>query len=333
MKIFVSIFIAIAVSVYFFYVLMPLGECPRHYDGNKTNLFLFTYRSHHPIFSPQETAQYIASFPMWENRFGGALIAGAMWDVAWPYLGILWHSGSAYFPGFEIVFALYNALWIFATFILFIKFTDNPLFYIFGVTAGLLYNFGQQSGAWICTWDMPALFWFTWATFLSFNRRWLGLFMVIIAGAFFKETLCVMALPFLFADWPAKRRISTFGSVVFICYAIRVITDGLFHVHAHTFAGSHDSDFSHNAHTFFQVNSCLFNNCGTMLLLFLLPVRGDLKCVSFVFLLAQFTFGHFDEPREYYELLPIGLIGLDNLFKPAKPIEPEQLMKGIGDYD
>lgn len=309
----IYIFVSVAISVALFYMLMPMAEFPRHYDGNPNNLFLFALRSHHPVFTPAMTTQYLTTFPMWENRFGGALISGAFWDVAWPHLQFLWHSGAQSFPAYEICFALYNVLWIFGTFLLFVWLTDNPLFYVGLTTCGLLYNFGQQSGAWYYTWDMPSLFWFTLCVLLALKEKWKWLMPAIVVGSFFKETIPVMAISLFWVyEWKAGRKLIAFLTIFSACAFFRIVADHFFHVRAHAFAGS-ATDWRHNLTCFWTVNSFAFLNCGTVLLLFFLPVRFDLKLVAFVFLGAQFLYGHFDEVREYYELLPIGLVGLANL--------------------
>jgi hypothetical protein len=59
-----------------------------------------------------------------------------------------------------------------------------------------------------------------------------------------------------------------------------------------------------------QLNCFLFINCGTILLLFFSPLHRMFKVVAGAFLTGMLFMGCFNDARQYFDILPLGIIGL-----------------------
>ncbi|HTA95379.1 MAG TPA: hypothetical protein VK769_04575, partial [Verrucomicrobiae bacterium] len=60
-------FVAISLTVFYFFLMFPSAEAPRHSDGNEMNAYLFTYLSDHP-YSHKDL---MAGFDVWRARLPG----------------------------------------------------------------------------------------------------------------------------------------------------------------------------------------------------------------------------------------------------------------------
>jgi hypothetical protein len=314
-KLFVSFVVALSLTCWLFCLLLPQAEVPRSFDGNHTNLSLFTvYSNHYPLpkqFIDEERQQ----FPMWFNRFGGPIVSGYIWDITYHFASKQFNFiGTGYnVPMYCVIFSTYQVIWFLLLCVLFIIYRHDAIFLIIGTFAGLMANFQEGSGCWFMPWDYPALFFFTWAVFLYMKEAYVWMMIVIFVGSFFKETVCVTGILLLFGKTPLQRRLLKLCLLTLFCFALRELT-------THYWGASVfrvQWDLSRNCRLMFTpyVNWCGFMNCGTLLLLWFLPLRSELKFISFFFLVWMFFVGSLNECREYYELLPIGLIGLSNFIE------------------
>ena len=115
------------------------------------------------------------------------------------------YFGGYYFRVHEVVFGFYHALWLFLLFGVLILHRRDALLIMLGVFGGLMYNFTIPAGRWFYPWDMPTLFFFTWACLLYDQRRLFPLLVVVWLGSLFKETtLCCALLVLLGRHWPWK---------------------------------------------------------------------------------------------------------------------------------
>jgi hypothetical protein len=87
------------------------------------------------------------------------------------------------------VFAGYHALWLLATFLLISFYRPDSLFIIFATFSALILNATVAAGQWYFPFDLPCMFFVTWA-WLAYDARqplWL-LLPIILVGALFKPT-------------------------------------------------------------------------------------------------------------------------------------------------
>jgi hypothetical protein len=132
----------------------------------------------------------------WNARLSGILFTGALMDFSLNEND----PDKAEIERLSNIFGLYHAGWLLVLFVCIIFALRNSLFINLGIFAGLMYNFSPISGPYFYPWDMPAMFFFTLAVLFFEQRRMWPLALAICAGAFFKETVMVCALLFLFAE-------------------------------------------------------------------------------------------------------------------------------------
>jgi len=206
-------FVALSLVVYFFFLTLPQAEAPRSYDRNEMNIYLFTYQSDHPYTQ----RDLIANFDNWRARLAGPMISGWMYDLSYKaflkmYELHLVETDKFVFGGYfarvpVIVFGFYHALWLLLLFVILILHRRDAILIMLGVFGGLIYNFTMPDGQWFYPWDMPALFFFTWACLLCDERRLFPLMAVVWLGSLFKETiLCCTLLLLLSGHWPLKKK-------------------------------------------------------------------------------------------------------------------------------
>ena len=216
----IELFVAISLAVYFFFLTVPQAEAPRSYDGNEMNINLFTYLSDHPYTHRDLTA----NFDNWRARLAGPMIAGWMYDLSHKTFSKmvklnLLDKGKFAFGGYLIpvnmvVFGFYHALWLFLLYLILILHRRDALLIMLGVFSGLMYNFTLPAGEWFYPWDMPTMFFFTWACLLYDQRRLFPLMVAVWLGSLFKETtMCCALLVLLGQHWPWKKRIAGFATL------------------------------------------------------------------------------------------------------------------------
>jgi Sel1 repeat len=298
--VFVELFVALALTVNFFFLVKPMSLPKR--DGNMYNSFMFAYLSkntHVPIDMVQ---------PGWRTRLLAPTVSGWLMDTL---------DDRPYDPqseDFQTVFGIYHAAWLFLLFLALIYFRKDALLIMLGVFCGLMYNYIGPTGMYYYPWDMPALFFFTLACLLYDRRIYWLLIPAICVGSLFKETtLCCALLILLDGQWTWAKRIGGFLATVI---ATMLISKGLvLHYHVHTASlamGSQVNDFFRNARSLFglEPNHVLFVNAGSLFLVMLLPWRSRrdvvLKLVMLVFMAGQFAYGIATEVRIWYEMLPLG---------------------------
>jgi len=349
----IEIFVALSLSVYYFFLIAPQAAAPRSTDGNETNAYLFRYLSHHP-YVPHNDLQ--STFTAWGARLAGPMISGWVYDEAPAVLrefsetdngaDYVSFNGYKFYSG-NLAFGFYHSAWLFLLFLLLILHRKDALFVILGVFCGLMYNFIVPAGQWFLPWDMPAMFFFTWACLLYDKRQLIPLILVVWLGSLFKETVMCCALLILLGEsWPLKKRAATFVATVIACIAARKLLMMLYGVQEMAFAfncatnprelitkpwGTLVENLNYLAG--FHLNSELFINAGVLFLILLIPWRSR-RDVSFKILIFSFFMGQlllagstvFREFREWYELLPLSwMIISEYLFARLWNIEALQI--------
>jgi hypothetical protein len=314
-----------------FFLVVPQQEAPRLYDGNEMNIYLFTYLSADPY---QAQPDLMAPFGNWKARLAGPMISGWMDDQAFRICSKLsqlqaFDPNKVRYGGYDfkmraIVFGFYHALWLFLLFIVLILYRQDALLIMPLVFSGLMYNFIIPAGKWFYPWDMPTMFFFTWACLLYDKRRFLPLMVVVWLGSLFKETtLCCALLVLLGEHWSCKKRITGFAVTMLVCLLTRKLLMAVYGVHTMLFAlnntGSiHDLIFktwsvlTDNVQLLFSptLNHVVFTNTGALVIMMLIPWRNRrdvvFKILAMVFIVGQFLCGIIIEFRIWYEILPLG---------------------------
>jgi hypothetical protein len=337
-----SIFVALALSVCLFFLLLPeaMVMVARNTDGNLVftrllpkdgncmSLYLFSFRSHHPLLENDVSAP----FPNWKSRIAGPALSGWCWDrlYAWGNVdGPADFSNYHFsFTGYAVLFAAFNALWVGATFALLIAWDKLSLLTILGTFAGLMYNFIIPAGKWFYPWDYASMFFFTWACLLFIRKECWPVLLIAFIGSLFKESLGIVALlAFFFAGWSWRRRLLAFAGTAAACWLGRHALMAAYGVTTPAFAPEHW--FAANLHNLFSLhlNHMLFANAGALVLMFLVPGRQwlPLKLLAGVFVLGQFLYGVTEEFRIWYELLPLGwiMVGSWWLATISQPLNPK----------
>jgi hypothetical protein len=321
--------VAVSLAVYFFFLMLPEVTAPRTYDGNQMNAYLFTFLSRHPTTHED----MISGFDNWRARLAGPMITGWMFDASLKDVkmsGRNWVStGKVVFGGYifgkpQVVFGFYHAVWLFLLFVVLILHRKDALLIMLGVFSGLMYNVTIPSGAWFCPWDMPTLFFFTWACLLYDRGQFFPLLVVVWLGSLFKETaLCCALLVLLGENWSFKKRITGFVALAIACLLTRRLLMAICGVKTMFFALNNAGNyhelahktwrvFSGNIHTLFSpdLNHVLFVNAGALFIMMLIPWRNRrdvvFKLLAVVFIIGQFLCGSISEFRIWYELLPLG---------------------------
>jgi hypothetical protein len=326
----IEAFVAVSLVVYFFFLLLPQAEAPRAYDGNEMNIYLFTYVSDHPYTH----RDLIADFENWRARLAGPMIAGWMYDLSYRTFSKLVELNlldtdkfafGGYFARIPvIVFGLYHALWLLLLYLILILYRRDALLIMLGVFGGLMYNFTIPAGRWFYPWDMPTMFFFTWACLLYDQRRLLPLMVVVWLGSLFKETtLCCALLVLLGQHWPWKRRLAAFVALAGACFLTRKLLMAIYDVKTMFFALNNSNNIHELAHKTWSLlvanihllfspglNHVLFTNAGALFIMMLIPwhTRRDVvfKILAVAFILGQFLCGIIIEFRIWYEILPLG---------------------------
>ena len=264
----------------------------------------------------------------WDSRLSGLLFSGAMIDFA-----VREHTltGEQILERFNNVFGLYHAFWLLLLFLAVTFALRHSLFINLGIFAGLMYNFSPVSGPYFYPWDFPAMLFFTLAILL-FERRQMWLMAVVIcAGCFFKETVLVCALLFLFAShWKWRNRILAFAGIIAVYVAGKCILLSPLHLHVTAFSlgdaanlrGWLDpkqlwEDFVGNLKVLFSptLNSVIFTNAGTLAAVLVLGWRR--RFLPYMTVILAFLAGLFlvpgkppgiTEVRDFMEILPLSLM-------------------------
>ena len=315
-------FVALSLVIYYFFLMLPMSEAPRHYDNDVFNRGYFTEYSHHPFIR----WDFSKDFPDVNTRLPGAILTGQLTDMVLDYtianksdvqkcsFGI----GAWRYNLFKCTFAAYHASWLLLLFGLLIRYRADALLIILGTFSGLMLNVSLPSYQEFFPWDLPSLFFFSWAVLTYDNsKRILPLMAVVWLGALFKETtLCCSLLILLGEHWPLKKRIFSFAGTVAAFAIAKKFLLLAYAVPVHFFSASNffsglrlpynfQVTFSHPA-----LNHVIFVNAGALLIMMILPWRTYrerlFKLLAGVFITGIFLFGRIIEFRVWYEILPLG---------------------------
>jgi hypothetical protein len=340
-------FVAIPLTIFYFFLMFPSAAAPRHSDGNEMNAYLFTYLSDYP-YSHKDM---MSGFDVWRARLPGPMISGAVYNAGLKEWGKI-NGRSVAQPRqiafgkykFEIpmiLFSLYQAMWLIPFFAILILHRKDALLIMLGVFCGLMYNFIMPAGQWFYPWDMPAMFFFTWACLLYDKRSFFPLLVIVWLGSLFKETtLCCALLILLGEHWTLKKRIVGFAGTVIAWVLTRKLLMAAYGVHTLVFAGDESKGIHEmiskawvtvvgNLDLLFStnLNHILFVNAGSFFIMMLIPWKNRrdvvFKILILAFVFGLMRFGSFAEFRNWYEVLPLGWMLISEALSNRCPVLQE----------
>jgi hypothetical protein len=233
---------------------------------------------------------------------------------------------------FASIVAGYNAMWLFLCFVAIIFLARDRMLWLFGLFAGMMYQWTPAAYGFIHPWDGPAVFFWVLIALLSTVRYKKILPWVIIAGMLFKETVIVAAIIPLFWNIPLKERIKKFLFIGLSCAAIKIAIDLFVGNSIPFFTMQTKFDFpSYTGHlyliphnwtllTSWNMNNPIFCCGGLLATLFLLPNKGMVLCyktIALVFTVFIFCVAVISEFRVWHEMIPLYLMSYETLERKA----------------
>lgn len=220
---------------------------------------------------------------------------------------------------------LYVGFWLGLVFLLYlVNLKERALLPILGTYCGVAFAYLPGVVDRVMPWDMPGLFFYTLFVCLLLRRRLAPLLFILPVAVLFKETTALLALAFLFAPWPWRRRLLFFGGAVLAAGGARlaalVATDTLGPLAPsgailaanlrYIFTGSFPYPKWYNI-PLRRIDHPLLINGGLWLAFLIAPLRGEhaacLRTIFAVFSVAMLCWGIVFEYRIWLELLPICL--------------------------
>jgi len=324
----VELFMALALSVTFYLLVRP--QCLPQVDGSLLPSMTFSYLSHHA--SPTEKDMIT---PAWKKRLIGPIISGWLIDMKFKGQGNIPLQGE-----YQNIFGFYNAGWLFLLFFILILYRKDALLLILGVFCGLMYNLTSPNENNYYPWDMPTMLFFTWAFLLYDRKKMWPIILVIVIGGLIKETvLCCALLILLGEHWGWKKKAAGFIGVLvafFLLSKLLMIHYGIKSVMVTVSDNEKYSDIisiygmAQNIKYFFSadIRSVYFVNVGTLLAILLIPWKSNrdivFKLTIFLFVFGISNHGIFMEVRDWYEVLPLGLLMVSETFIETNLISPSK---------
>jgi hypothetical protein len=276
----------------------------------------------------------------WNGRLSGLLLSGALMDYSLNENG----AGEAQIGRLSNVFGLYHACWLLMLFVVIIFALRQSLFINLGIFAGLMYDFSPTSGPYFYPWDMPAMLFFTLAVLLFERRQMWLMALAICVGAFFKETVLVCALLYLFASqWKPKKRILVLAGIVAVFVLGKKLMMSRLDIDAPMLSISNAlslhgafspvtlfGNLIDNFKALFSpsFNSVLFVNAGTLIAV--LALCWQKRFLPYMTVIVAFLAGLFviaqppgvREVRDFIEILPLSLVLLSVLWAEYSKANP-----------
>lgn len=221
---------------------------------------------------------------------------------------------------FDLAIASWTWSWFLAICLSWIIFQKrNSLLYIFGTFTAISFGFISRTtmAVRIYPWDMPALFFFTIFVILFSQKKYWWIFALLPIGMGFKETVFILCISFLFAEYPWKQRLLMVAGSALLCILMKIGID--LYTHAPVFftmQTAPNPERDEFVYLFSNLNSYkevlpFFINSGTLLAFYLLPhVEKNilyLKLISIPFILGNLIYGNLIEYRIWYEMIPFAL--------------------------
>ena len=296
--------LSLCVTYYFLVEYFAVGS-----PNNYTNGWVFTSCSL-PGFHLDKIGD------VWKGRLSGLLLSGWLFD----FLVVDNKFGVSQY---EILFGLYQSVWLFLLFLVVILGLRHSLFVSLGIFAGLMYGFTPASGLYFYPWDLPGTLFFTLAVLFFARRQMFMMALATCAGCFFKETVLVCALLALFAGhWHWWKRVLLFAGIVAVYVVGKKLLLSQLHLQVAAFSMNNATSLFDlfrrmlligNVKTFLTptLNHVIFVNAGTLLAVLALGWRRRFlpyMAVIVIYLAGQLTYGGINEFRIFMQILPMSLM-------------------------
>jgi len=327
---FIKCFTAIALSGYLLLLIMGGTPSPNDISANKSNLcglVAFTMNSHHQIFQPEVIQQYNDSFKMWQGRWAAVYLASFYWDALYP---VMYAHRMISFDGYPAhtygaVIAGWYILWFLAYCAIVSRLESWPLL-MFGGFAGIVSNLAATTTSIFLPWDVCSMFFWAWGLIAFERGKFKQIFLIAALGSCFKETTLLLLVPPLMSKVNQKWFYA--GAVVVFFIICRALST---HLLIGNLQESGNPLWQKNIHYLFTstANHPLFLDAGLVVTIWFTPVDRRWKYTCAAFLAGMFFMGGFNEYRQYLDILPIGLYGLDQAARnssktPIKAVKPSQ---------
>lgn len=319
-RLLLTIFVGFSLCVYFFFLMLPL-TIPRTFPNDDGNAYWFTRLSHQSIEHYPAMA-YAKQYPIHTSRSASQFISGVVWDM--PRDPQIWNHFR--FDALSISFGLYNTFWMALLFGLLIHYRRvDAVLLMLGTFAGLMYNLTLPGRAWVMPWDMPIMCLFTWSVLVFMKNEYFPLLILVFTASLFKETGLVCSILVLLGPWSRRKQILGFIGLILsfvVCRKFLMIASGSTAILVPLNEGYNLTSLVTNTlvqiklnvcDTFsFHLNSPFFANCGMLFVMLFLPTKRAIKLMAAVFMVGQFIAGTVYEFRDFFELLPLGLMQLSD---------------------
>lgn len=265
---FIGLFIALALSAAFFYAVRPYGF--QNGTGNSYSFAAFTAGINGVQSGPYQRLLWV-----WKPRVGSMWLSAGLLKWFKPavmevmtesvsqtnlYTGfystneargeVMGVSGVKTFgklegAGYLDLYAAFNTAWFFGVLCLLLLFLEEPIFPMLATLAGMLYSLSVTCNSPLIAavdrlpWDVPSVFFFTWAFLLFRGRYYWPMVGVIILGTLFKETVAVTALLFFFRGNSIREQIRCFTVAFIGCLAVRLVVTHFVYGHVSIFTAEH----------------------------------------------------------------------------------------------
>ena len=290
-------------------------------NGNSKNsltLYVFVADSH-------IHGHYDQLADVWKPRIGGNWIAGRLADA-------FARDGSLTDAAYQNVFGAYNAVWLLLIFAMLIGLTDNPLFVVALVFAGLCYSLTPPDNVTIFPWDLPSMFFWTLSFLLWQRKNYRWMLAAIVLGTMFKETVAVMAMLFFFTTMSWRQRWAFFGAAFVACLLLKLWITHAVMGQARVFTADSGGGFGFNVLKGLfipHLNHVVWVNAGTFVVALFLPMRTLIDKGTKLVLVAFFAgltvacvlAGTDFEFRQFLDVLPISVLYLDRTIQNWRPSE------------
>jgi hypothetical protein len=221
----------------------------------------------------------------------------------------------------------WNACWFIMACVVFIAWrAQDSLLYVFGAGAALCMGYMPGLNQLrMYPWDLPIFFFFSLFVCLIAKKKFRHVAYLAPIAMGFKETAIVMPLVFLFANTiPWKRRFAWCAGTIGACILVKLVVDNATGDTILITMTTREADWPPGARRLIsninnllslRLNTPLFVNAGTLLVLFLLPTKNPemlmVKSIAIAFSLGIFIFAEITEFPVWFEMIPVALLGID----------------------
>ena len=303
---FLELTFAVSMSVAYYFLVQPYAV---GIPNNSTNFWVFSSCS-------VSNYHFEQIGDTWRGRLFGVLFSGYLFDF-------LPKSNPLDIASYNIIFGLFQGVWLFLLFLVVILALRHSLLINLGIFAGLMYNFSPISGQYVYPWDIPATLFFTLGILFYTRRQFWQMILAICIGSFFKETVLVCALLLFFIqDWKWWKRLLIFIGLGMVYAIEKKILLGHLNLQAATLSMDNATGLDNvikfrilinNIQYIFTptINHVVFASAGTLILILALGWRRRFlpyMLVLAAFLAGQFMYGGFQEVRIFMQILPLSMI-------------------------